>query len=87
MTDRERGTDSRGMAGATDAVLGVSEDPILRQDWPVPSVVLTQHDYEQIIKIAWRHQFAEDRSAFKREIREVCDRVLPDLVAEREREK
>ena len=87
MNDDLDDSDSRGMAGALKALLEVSDDPVLRNDWPAPSAVLSHADYEEIIKIAWRHQFAEDRSQFRRQIREVCDRVLPEIVAERERQQ
>jgi hypothetical protein len=40
-------------------------------------------DYEQIVGLAWRYQFDEDRSKFKRELRElqahVSERILAHL--------
>lgn len=40
-------------------------------------------DYEQIVRLAWRYQFDDDRSKFKRELRElqvhVSERILARL--------
>lgn len=38
-------------------------------------------DYEQIIALAWRHQFEEDRSKFKRELRELQNHVSEQILA------
>ena len=39
------------------------------------SAAFEPDDYEQIIALAWRHQFNDDRSKFKREIRELQEHV------------
>ncbi|MHC5559292.1 hypothetical protein [Kocuria sp. U4B] len=40
-------------------------------------------DYEEIVRLAWRYQFDEDRSKFKRELRDlqkhVSDRILAKM--------
>ena len=40
-------------------------------------------DYEEIVRLAWRYQFDDDRSKFKRELRElqahVSERILARL--------
>lgn len=38
-------------------------------------------DYEQIIALAWRYQFDEDRSKFKRELRELQEHVSERILA------
>ena len=38
-------------------------------------------DYEQIIGLAWRHQFEDDRSKFKRELRELQEHVSERILA------
>lgn len=38
-------------------------------------------DYEQIIGLAWRHQFDDDRSKFKRELRELQEHVSERILA------
>ena len=38
-------------------------------------------DYEQIIRLAWRYQFDDDRSKFKRELRELQQHVSERILA------
>lgn len=38
-------------------------------------------DYEQIIGLAWRHQFDDDRSKFKRELRGLQEHVAGRILA------
>ncbi|GAA2755875.1 hypothetical protein [Actinopolymorpha rutila] len=72
-----------GRAGALEALLDVARVPEVIRDYPIASDVFEQNDYEQIVAIAWRHQFNDDRSRFKREIRElqehVSQRILDNL--------
>ncbi len=39
------------------------------------------HDYEEIIRLAWRYQFDDDRSKFKRELRELQEHVSERILA------
>lgn len=38
-------------------------------------------DYEEIIRLAWRYQFDDDRSKFKRELRELQEHVSERILA------
>jgi len=48
------------------------------------SAAFEPDDYEQIIGLAWRHQFNDDRSKFKREIRELQEHVSQRIIAKLE---
>lgn len=72
-----------GQQGANDAVLAAATDPDLIREFPTVSKAMAETDQLQIVALAWRHQFASDRSKFKREIRELQVRVSPRIVAER----
>lgn len=38
-------------------------------------------DYEQIVRLAWRYQFDDDRSKFKRELRDLQEHVSEQILA------
>lgn len=38
-------------------------------------------DYGEIIRLAWRYQFDDDRSKFKRELRELQEHVSEQILA------
>ncbi|MGX1769502.1 hypothetical protein ACWIE7_14530 [Dietzia sp. NPDC055343] len=38
-------------------------------------------DYEEIVRLAWRYQFDEDRSKFKRELRALQEHVSGRILA------
>jgi hypothetical protein len=38
-------------------------------------------DYEEIVRLAWRYQFDEDRSKFKRGLRELQEHVSERILA------
>lgn len=38
-------------------------------------------DYDEIVRLAWRYQFDDDRSKFKREIRELQSHVSERILA------
>ncbi|MEV4383426.1 hypothetical protein [Streptosporangium sp. NPDC049644] len=40
-----------------------------------------QDDYEQLIKLAWRYQFDDDRSKYKRELRELQEHASERILA------
>jgi hypothetical protein len=39
------------------------------------------NDYEEIVRLAWRHQFDDDRSKFKRELRQLQEHVSERILA------
>jgi len=73
-----------GRTGALEALLDVARGPGIVTDYrPVPAA-FEPDDYEQIIALAWRHQFNDDRSKFKREIRELQEQVSQHIIAKLE---
>jgi hypothetical protein len=37
-------------------------------------------DYEQLVALAWRHQFDDDRTKFKRELRELQEHLSQQIL-------
>lgn len=72
----------QGRAGALEALKEVA-DSADRRSFGLAIDSFEAEDYEQIIGLAWRYQFDDDRSKFKRELRElqehVCGRILARL--------
>lgn len=71
-----------GRAGALEALMEVVDNAD-RREFGIAIDSFEPKDYEQIISLAWRYQFDDDRSKFKRELRElqehVSDRILARL--------
>jgi hypothetical protein len=70
--------------GALEALLDVAQDLDIVGDYRTVSAAFEPDDYEQIIGLAWRHQFNDDRSKFKREIRELQEHVSQRIIAKLE---
>ena len=70
--------------GALEALLDVVHDLDIAGDYRTVSAVFELDDYEQITRLAWRHQFNDDRSKFKREIRELQEHVSQRIIAKLE---
>ena len=70
--------------GALEALLDVAQDLDIVGDYRTVSAAFEADDYEQIIRLAWRHQFNDDRSKFKREIRELQEHVSQRIIAKLE---
>lgn len=70
--------------GALEALLDVAHQLDIDGDYRKVSAVLGMDDYEQIIALAWRHQFSDDRSKFKREIRELQEAISKRMIAKLE---
>ena len=77
--------DGHGRAGALEALLDVAKELNVINDFPIPNTVFRPQDYEEIIAIAWRHQFNEDRSKFKKDIRELEQHVSPRILSNLEK--
>jgi hypothetical protein len=71
----------RGRTGALEALLDVAQDLDIAGDYRTVSGSFRPDDYDQIIGLAWRHQFNDDRSRFKREIRELQEHVSQRIIA------
>lgn len=69
----------QGLTGALAALVDVTRDADIHDDYRTMSSIFEVEDYRTIIDLAWRHQFNDERLNFKREIRElqqhVCSRV------------
>jgi hypothetical protein len=64
-----------GQEGALAALNEVATDPEMIKQFGIPAEAFQENDYQQLIALAWRHQFDEDRSKFKRELRELQEHV------------
>ena len=74
----------RGRSGALEALLDVAQDLDIVGDYRTVSGVFGREDYDQIIGLAWRHQFNDDRNRFKREIRELQEHISQRITAKLE---
>lgn len=79
-------SDTPAMEGALEALLEVARASDVENDWPIPTKVFTRGDYEVIIRAAWRHQFNQDRSSFKKSVRDLEEQLVPRLVASRDKD-
>ncbi|GIL29184.1 hypothetical protein [Actinocatenispora comari] len=80
MTD-EPTNEPQGRVGALAALREVAEDSDLRQQFGAAVASFVPEDYEQIVALAWRYQFDDDRSKFKRELRELQEQVSRRILA------
>jgi hypothetical protein len=46
----------------------------------IPTAAFRAEDYEQLIALAWRHQFDDDRTKFKRELRELQTHITQRIL-------
>ena len=69
-----------GREGALEA-LKEAADTTDRKRFGLAINSFTAEDYEQLIALAWRYQFDEDRSKFKRELRELQEHVSERILA------
>lgn len=71
----------QGRQGALAALREAADDPYLKSQFGAAAESFEPDDYEQIIALAWRYQFDEDRSKFKRELRELQEQVSQRILA------
>lgn len=69
-----------GRPGALEALKEVAGDAD-RRTFGMAIDSFEPSDYEQIITLAWRYQFDDDRSKFKRELRELQEHVSERILA------
>lgn len=69
-----------GRPGALEALKEVADDAD-RRTFGMAIDSFEAADYEQIITLAWRYQFDDDRSKFKRELRELQEHVSERILA------
>jgi hypothetical protein len=65
----------QGREGALAALNEVANDPHIIRLFGSAASAFQEEDYDQLIALAWRHQFDEDRTKFKRELRELQEHV------------
>lgn len=83
MMQLENDDAGQGREGALAALNEVAADPEMIKRFGIPVASFEPEDYQYLIALAWRHQFDDDRTKFKRELRElqvhVSQRILDRL--------
>lgn len=72
-----------GSAHARDGALAALNEAALQSDeseFASARSAFTPGDYEEIIALAWRYQFDDDRSKFRREFRKLGSHVSQRIV-------
>jgi hypothetical protein len=80
MVESEIDEPSQGREGALAALNEVAAEPEMIKQFGIPAAAFQEEDYEQLIALAWRHQFDDDRTKFKRELRELQTHVTPRIL-------
>lgn len=75
---------SQGKAGAQAALGEAARDPEMLKEYEIASEVFEEDDRRALIDLAWRYQFDDDRSKFKREIREIESNMRRRILAKLE---
>jgi hypothetical protein len=75
MAEPENDDAGHGRSGALEALLEVAEESDIVHDYATAHAACDREDYEALITLAWRHQFNDDRTKFKRELRELQEHV------------
>jgi hypothetical protein len=76
----EKDEPGHGREGALAALTEVAAEPEMIEQFGIPAAAFQEEDYEQLIALAWRHQFDDDRTKFKRELRELQAHVTPRIL-------
>lgn len=79
MVQPENDEVSQGREGALAALNEVATDPEIIKQFGA-AVSFHDEDYEQLIALAWRHQFDDDRTKFKRELRQLQVHVTQRII-------
>lgn len=74
------GAVGHGRSGALEALKEVADNAD-RSAFGMAIDSFEAEDYEQIIDLAWRYQFDDDRSTFKRQLRELQQHVSERIIA------
>lgn len=69
-----------GREGALAALKEVAEAAD-RERYGIAIDSFEDKDYEEVVRLAWRYQFDEDRSKFKRELRLLQEHVSERILA------
>jgi len=80
MVPPENDDDGHGRQGALAALSEVATDPEIVKQFGIPVAAFQDEDYQQLIALAWRHQFDDDRTKFKRELRDLQAHVTQRIL-------
>ena len=80
MVQREDDEGGHGRDGALAALREVATDPQMVKDFGIPAKAFQDEDYDLLIALAWRHQFDDDRTKFKRDLRELQAHVTQRIL-------
>ena len=80
MVEPENDEARQGREGALAALNEVANDPEIVKLFGSVASAFREEDYEEIIALAWRHQFEEDRTKFKRELRDLQKHVSQRII-------
>jgi hypothetical protein len=80
MEQAENDEVSHGREGALAALEEVATDRAMTDRFSIPTAAFRPDDYEELIALAWRHQFDDDRTRFKRELRELQEHVTERIL-------
>lgn len=69
-----------GRQGALSALLEAAHSSD-REQFGIAIDSFEPTDYEEIVRLAWRYQFDDDRSKFKRDLRELQTHVSERILA------
>lgn len=72
---------AQSRAGALEALLEVAQEADIVRDYPRINAAFERDDYEQIIRLAWRNQFDDDRTKFKRDLRTLHEQIGQRVVS------
>ena len=79
MTNPGAADSSRSQNAAFEVLRAAAAERDIYGDYRTIADTFTDDDYKQLVSLAWRHQFNDDRYQFKRELREMqqylCDKV------------
>jgi hypothetical protein len=80
MVDPEDDEAGQGREGALAALNEVANDPEIIELFGSAASAFREEDYQQLIALAWRHQFDEDRTKFKRELRALQEHLSQHIL-------
>lgn len=73
--------------GALAALREVANDQEIAEAYPAAASSFTPADHEEIVRLAWSHQFDDDRSKFKRGIQALQEHLNEPMTARLELEE
>ena len=87
MNDGPSTSAGHGRQGALAALIEVAAGGEMRRRFGAAAAAFHEEDYEALIALAWRHQFDDDRSKFKRELNSMQEQISQRILGRLELEK